>query len=555
MKTHVIMTLKQIIGNNVLTFIVCFSIISCNTVKKNRKFNYFNGSEFYNYPLNVSGSFFGDVKYYGINELSKGSSVLDFYKFCNKDLLVYGKTTEIPFYELFLFLKKKKFKLSKKKLDVTTKMLVNDTISNLVLYEKTDGIQSFYVLIKSIGKHKSNSSILQDAKSIINSMEFNIVKKNALSYMDIFNSYKNEDNHLFIMNKFDNAPIDKDEKNEWTKFQLLTTVLSFDTEYYRYKELIKKFENKRRSYFNDLLSSQKANLLESNQIEDSIVHKIAEISKNHKVLMLNEMHWKPEHRVLAYRLLKPLREKGYKYLAIEALEKGQDSLINSRKFPIKTSGYYTREPFFNNLIKEACSLGFEIIGYDDFDSTNREEVQAENLKYIIDKDSSAKIFVYAGIDHILEKADNVSNKRMAELFKEKTGLDPLTIDQVEIVSDVSKELLFFESKEFAGVEKVNCNVDYFLINNIKPSFSEFFDVTKFTINDPILKEIEGQEVLVSFYETKKYVKYNSRSIPIISRIKKVVDFKITLEIPKGNFFLTIKDKDNNELLLKDINVN
>ncbi|UOX34501.1 hypothetical protein LXD69_03075 [Flavobacterium sediminilitoris] len=560
MKAYVVMTLKQTLGNSILVLVVCTLILSCNTVKKNRKFNYFSGTEFYNYPLNVSGHFFGDVKYYETNEvdqMDEVSSVLAFYKLRDKDLLVYGKTTESPLYQLYVFFKKKKSKLKDKPSQVTTKLLVDDTSNNLVLYEKSNGIQSFFVAIKSIGKHKSNKSILQDGKSIVDSMEFSIHEKNTPNYMDIFNSYKNDDNYLFVMNKLDSAPISKDPKNEWTKFQLLTTILSFDTEYYRYKELIKKFESKRSIFFNDLLKDKKNSLLkrEDNQKKEAVISMIAEASKNYKVLMLNEMHWKPEHRVFATSLLKPLKENGYTHLAIEALDKGQDSLINSRKFAIKTSGYYTREPFFSNFIREACALGFKIVGYDDFESINREETQAENLKHIIDRDSSAKVFVYAGIDHILEKGDSISTKRMAAFFKEKTGIDPLTIDQVEIVSDIPNELLFFESKIFLDVEKVNCNVDYFLINNIKPSFSEFSNLTEITISDLVLKEVEGQEVLMNFYDAKEYYKYSSRSIPIISRIKKVVGSKVIVDVPKGNFFLVIKNKENKELLLKDIGVN
>lgn len=52
-------------------------------------------------------------------------------------------------------------------------------------------------------------------------------------------------------------------------------------------------------------------------------------------------------------------------------------------------------------MREAKRLGYIIVGYDDFEG-NREESQARNIKKILDKDATAKIFVYAGFDHILE---------------------------------------------------------------------------------------------------------------------------------------------------------
>lgn len=553
MKIYVIMILKQLLGNSVFIMVASALMLSCSLVKKNRKHNFFNGTNFYNYPLNVSGRFFGDIQYYQPEECNGFISFSKAYKLHKNDLLVYGKTTEIPHYELFVFLKKNKHAEA----FTTAKLVANDTLNNAVLYEKSNGMHSFFVALKSIGKHKSNSTILHDGKSIIEAMSFTILEENAPSYMDIFNNYKNEDNYLFVMNRLENAPINSDEKKDWIKFQLLTTILSFDTEYYRYKTLIKEFENKRTLYFNDLFTTKKEHLLSHNEYNNTatVLQKIAEMAKAHRVVMLNEMHWKPEHRVFATKLLKPLKENGYTHLAVEAIDKGQDSLLNSRKFPIKTSGYYLREPFFNNFIKEACALGFTIVDYDDFESSNRELSQAENLKRVFDKDTTAKVFVYAGIDHVLENEEDVNQKRMAALFKDLTGIDPLTIDQVEIVSNVPNELTLFASDAFKDVDKVTTTVDYFVVNNIVPSFSQFSELSTISINDALLEEVEGQEVLLNFYDREHYSKYRSRSIPVISRIKKVKNAKVDLEVPKGSFFLIIKSKENKEVMLKDISVN
>ncbi|MGB1243339.1 MAG: hypothetical protein ACPG49_12500, partial [Chitinophagales bacterium] len=63
----------------------------------------------------------------------------------------------------------------------------------------------------------------------------------------------------------------------------------------------------------------------------------------------------------------------------------------------------------------------------------REIGQAINIKKILDKDPQAKIFVHAGFGHIKEDT-TLSNwgKAMAGRFKEFTGINPLTIDQVDL---------------------------------------------------------------------------------------------------------------------------
>ncbi|MCF6350974.1 MAG: hypothetical protein L3J23_08105 [Flavobacteriaceae bacterium] len=272
--------------------------------------------------------------------------------------------------------------------------------------------------------------------------------------------------------------------------------------------------------------------------------------------MLNEMHWKPEHRSLAFKLLKPLKDNGYKYLAIEAVDKEQDSLLNSRKYPIKSTGYYTSEPNFGLFIREAISLGYKIIGYDDFSTDDREKAQALNIATILDKDPNAKVFVYAGIDHILEKSKSNSSRRMAEIFKEKTGINPLTIDQVEIVANTDNELTLLKSNLLIKDKKANTNVDFFVINNVKNSSNAFFKKNPviFYIQDESLIKYNEQEVLVSLYFQEEYKKYKSNSIPLLNRIKQIKNNHINVVLPIGKYHLTIKDIENNKILSTKIDV-
>ena len=154
-----------------------------------------------------------------------------------------------------------------------------------------------------------------------------------------------------------------------------------------------------------------------------------------QVIMLNEAHHSNLHRDFTTRLLEDLYQKGFKYLGFEALNVG-DTTINDRKLPLQSSGYYTKEPSFGNLIRTALEIGYTIFGYDvstGGTAKEREIRQAEAIQKIIDREPNAKILIHAGFDHIREDENFGSwEKAMAGRFKEFTGIDPLTIDQVQM---------------------------------------------------------------------------------------------------------------------------
>jgi len=164
---------------------------------------------------------------------------------------------------------------------------------------------------------------------------------------------------------------------------------------------------------------------------------IIKASKDKQVVMINEDHNTPKHRILTYNLLEDFYVAGFRYLAVEALE--NDSSILKLGFPQISSGYYTAEPNMGNLLKKAIKLGFKLIPYESTDRTRyngksesylqniREVNQAKNINTILIKDPSAKILVHAGHGHIWERGGDVIF--MAEYFKILSGIDPLTINQ------------------------------------------------------------------------------------------------------------------------------
>lgn len=94
----------------------------------------------------------------------------------------------------------------------------------------------------------SNLTLVNDGRSIINSIKFDTKATYDLTYYDIFNTYKNEDNLLFTYNKIIQAPIIENQKNKFVKFQILATLLSKVSENKNYQEVIGKFERKKKNY-------------------------------------------------------------------------------------------------------------------------------------------------------------------------------------------------------------------------------------------------------------------------------------------------------------------
>jgi hypothetical protein len=122
---------------------------------------------------------------------------------------------------------------------------------------------------------------------------------------------------------------------------------------------------------------------------------------------------------------------GYRYFAVEALgESTEDNVVGD---VIKSSpGAYYNETVFANVLLAASEYGFRIISYDSFilDSLEqRDATSADNLvKKIFAADPQAKVLIHAGFGHIEE-----ASGRLAFQLKERTGFDPLTVNQTRFV--------------------------------------------------------------------------------------------------------------------------
>ncbi|MDR1544888.1 MAG: hypothetical protein LBS50_10915 [Prevotellaceae bacterium] len=184
------------------------------------------------------------------------------------------------------------------------------------------------------------------------------------------------------------------------------------------------------TYYSFVNDTQKSDslwlLMRKGAINNKAIEKIAtanellKITENQQVVMFNEAHNAPKHRLFVTSLLDSLYAQGFRYFALEAFT--NDSLFANTGYLTEDNGFYIFEPHLANLIRNAYHKGFKIIGYEDY-SKDREQRQAENIyNQTLKNDKDAKVMVYCGYQHI-------DTAWMAGKFQKISGIDPLTIDQ------------------------------------------------------------------------------------------------------------------------------
>ena len=162
---------------------------------------------------------------------------------------------------------------------------------------------------------------------------------------------------------------------------------------------------------------------------------IVQRAEKEQVLIINEAHHQPLHRTFVTSLLKGLYAQGYRYLGLETLGY-KDSMLNLLRYPLQESGYYSKEPQFGNLIREALRLGFTLFSYETNEEVNggfhngkfREIDQARNIAAFMKK-HPGKYLIHCGYAHVIEGPYPSWEKAMAGRLKEYTGINPFTIYQ------------------------------------------------------------------------------------------------------------------------------
>jgi hypothetical protein len=181
-------------------------------------------------------------------------------------------------------------------------------------------------------------------------------------------------------------------------------------------------------------------------------------AENHEIVIINEAHHEPRHRVFTRMLLEGLYQRGYRHLGLETLGAwaGTDSLDHPLAYPELGAGYYTRDPQFAALVHTAQRIGYRIFGYEAQGTGSPKERELGQMRNIVAYRADhpeGKLLLHVGYSHALEgELGGAWEKAMAQRLADTTGLDPLTVDQTIFreMSDTSQER--YEYRRFAPEE-------------------------------------------------------------------------------------------------------
>lgn len=176
----------------------------------------------------------------------------------------------------------------------------------------------------------------------------------------------------------------------------------------------------------------------SHYVKMPAIETILKDASRHRVFIINEAHHQSQCRAFMTNLLKGLKQDGYNYLGLEALNY-KDPYLNQRGYPTSETGFYINDPSFANMIRIAHQEGFTIFGYeqDERDSLqknmNREAAQAQNISKLVTMHPDARFVIYCGYDHVAEDTlHNFMGLPMAGRVKRLCNTDPFTVDQTTL---------------------------------------------------------------------------------------------------------------------------
>ena len=166
------------------------------------------------------------------------------------------------------------------------------------------------------------------------------------------------------------------------------------------------------------------------------VDMIARMAKGRQAIFLNEAHSNVLTRTVTVQVLEKLRAEGFDSFAAETLY-DTDKELAQRGFPDSSSGFYTEEPVYAEMVRTALKLGFKVVPYEatsNATGNERELEQARNLiAATLKKNPKARIVVNAGFAHIQKAGTYLGGKSMAQHFERLSGIEPLSIEQTMLV--------------------------------------------------------------------------------------------------------------------------
>lgn len=316
---------------------------------------------------------------------------------------------------------------------------------------------------------------------------------------------------------------------------------------------------------------------------------IASFVTDRQILTINEAHHVPQTRLLTLQLLRPLYEKGFRYLAAETFDATTLDETIRLGFPTQRTGYYTAEPVYALIVREALRLGYKLIPYESSPSCDpfkdppekcqnlREEGQAKNLyERIFKDDPKAKVIIHAGYGHIDKKGGDENWKwiPMARYLWELTKIEPFSVDQTfffersrtELNSKIYRQV--FNGKKYdqpvllmnkrtkrpfvASNYKDHYDAQIFLppldIKNGRSSWRKLLPRAKYTQFSDFHCPKGDQCLLQAIVKTEL-------NIPFVPMDQALVEgSKTALHLPSGDYLLRLVDKEDRVLEERELKV-
>ncbi len=531
-------------GNNFfkisIILFVLQATISCGTIKQDIvKHNYFNGDYFYNDSLKVGIDFWGAMDFTNLEKIKKSElkSKLKDFKQYNVDDLIVNAVRDDKTYEMYFFYQK--LENIKDNL-IHEKMILDDTINGKSIFEKIKGNKKITCIV--IDKEKRNRYCSVLAKEALSKIEIDSLNMTKLAFYSVLNYYAGYKlNNLQARKKIITSPLIEQPRNNM-KFQMLLTANSFMRNNKAYDSIIFHREENARKESKVIFEKLKSDKDVSHS--KGVFDAISEIAKKNQIIILNEDHYYPKHRLFAMQLLGVLKQNNYTYISAEAYteNKKSDSIQND------TKATYTREPFYGHFLRQAKKMGFTILGHENMDSkVERDLGQAQNIKKILDKNPKAKIFAYVGHAHLEKKFLN--KKWMAQHLMEMTNIEPVTIDQ-RLFADTGEELTFFPRIKIEKDSLTNCSADYFLVNNLKADLKAIYPEKEFKnviLKSKNFKKYQKEEVMVQIYDKEEYLLLRNLKVSLYNQLCRAVGNKINLNLSLGSYRIIIKTEDDETL--------
>lgn len=527
--------------------VVLFVITSCSNSKYLNqdiiKRNYQIDDYLYNDSIKVAIDFYGQLDNINLLKTKKSELKKELKGFDNLsvDKLFFTCNSKINDYKIYLFYDK-----IEENQDSITQVSILKTNPDYTysIIEKQKGNTKITTLVKS--KTTKKEYTLEVAKDVVSKINIGSFDKNKLSYFKIFQTFvKGNHNYLQAREKLKTAPLDDKKHQQFNdvKFQFIATSNSFLSNNPEYNSFLLDYEKKRKTYFNKTVNDIYSNddVFKNNKVFDEI----GLVAKNNSVIILNEDHYYPKHRIFAMQLLDVLKQNGYSYLSLEAFSIDKENNL----FPNYNNGFYTSEPYFGHFLRRARELGFTILGHENQDdSIDREIGQAKNVYRILQDDPKAKIFVYVGHGHLEEKREG--KKWMAQHFSEISKVNPITINQAKIFADTNDEIVLIPRKHLEKDSLLNSSADYFLINNIKVDLKKVYTNSKFksvTLKNREIKNHKNEELLIEVFDFYEYEKLKSLTLPIINLLATPKSKTIKVDLPLGKYYIKIKTVENKKI--------